>query len=299
VVEFKQVLCPIDLSELSIRSLAYAGAIARLYDGELTVLHVVPTFEPMEVRAGALYDPVRIVQPMPREEVLERLGQALEAAGIPPAHVTLAAEAGEDAATIVDQAVARRSDLVVMGTHGRSGFNRLLLGSVTEKVLRTSPCPVLTVPPRAPAAPPSDAIRRILCPIDFSPAALQAFGFAMDLARRTGASVTVLHVIEWMPEEEPRALAHFDVAEYRRHLTLDARTLLEDLIARESPRGAAEGTVVAGRAHREIVRAADTGVDLIVMGAQGRGSRVLPSFGSTTQQIVRAASCPVLSVHGA
>jgi nucleotide-binding universal stress UspA family protein len=66
VVEFKQVLCPIDLSGLSIRSLAYAGAIAKLYDGELTALHVVPTFEPMEVRAGALYDPVRIVYPMSR-----------------------------------------------------------------------------------------------------------------------------------------------------------------------------------------------------------------------------------------
>jgi nucleotide-binding universal stress UspA family protein len=101
-----------------------------------------------------------------------------------------------------------------MGTHGRSGFNRLLLGLVTEKVLRTSPCPVLTVPPHAPAVPPSDvAIRRILCPIDFSSAALQAFGFAMDLARRTNASVTVLYVIEWLPEEEPRALAHFNVPE--------------------------------------------------------------------------------------
>jgi nucleotide-binding universal stress UspA family protein len=300
VVEFTQVLCPIDLSELSIRSLAYAGAIAGLYDGELTVLHVVPTFEPMAVRAGALYDPVCTVQPMSPEEVLERLRQALEAAGAPPAHVTFVAEAGEDAATIVDQAVARRSDLVVMGTHGRSGFNRLLLGSVAEKVLRTSPCPVLTVPPRAPAAPPSDAtIRRILCPIDFSPAALQAFGFAMDLARRTKASVTLLHVIEWLPEEEPRALAHFDVPEYRQHLTLDARERLEALIAQESPHGTAEATVVIGRAHREIVRIADTGADLIVMGAQGRGSHVLPSFGSTTQQVVRAASCPVLSVHGA
>lgn len=300
MVEFKQVLCPIDLSDLSVRSLAYAGAVARLYDGELTVLHVVPTFDPVEVRAGALFDPVRIVHPMAREEVLERLRQALKTASVPPARVTLVAEAGEDAATIVDQAVARRSDLVVMGTHGRSGFNRLLLGSVTEKVLRASPCPVLTVPPRAPAAPPADvAIRRILCPVDFSPAALQAFGFAMDLARRTSAPVTVLHVIEWMPEEEPRALAHFNVAEYRQHLTLDARKLLEDLIAQESPRGAAEGTVVVGRAHREIVRAADAGVDLIVMGAQGRGSHVLPSFGSTTQQVVRAASCPVLSVHRA
>jgi nucleotide-binding universal stress UspA family protein len=300
VVEFKKVLCPIDLSELSIRSLAYAGAFAKLYDGELTALHVVPTFEPMEVRAGALYDPVRIVNPMSREEVLERLRQALGAAGVPTAHATLVTEAGEDAATIVDQAVTRRSDLVIMGTHGRSGFNRLLLGSVTEKVLRASPCPVLTVPPHAPAARPSDvAIRRILCPIDFSSAALQAFGFALDLARRTNASVNVLYVLEWLPEEEPRSLAHFNVPEYRQYLMGNARQQLEALIAQESPSAATDGTVVIGRAHREIVRAADTGVDLIVMGAQGRGGHVLPAFGSTTQQVVRVASCPVLSVHGA
>ena len=95
---------------------------------------------------------------------------------------------------------------------------------------------MLSVPPHARAAPPSDVvIRRILCPMDFSSAALQAFGFAMDLARRTNASVTVLYVIEWLPEEEPRSLAHFNVPEYRQYLTLDARERLEALIAQESP----------------------------------------------------------------
>ena len=107
MVELKRVLCPVDLSELSIRPLAYGGAIAKWYQGELTALHVVPTFEPMEVAPGALFDPVQFVYPMPREQVLERLRQAVNTAGVAIDDVDVAAEAGEPAAIIVDQSLAR------------------------------------------------------------------------------------------------------------------------------------------------------------------------------------------------
>lgn len=301
MIEFKRVLCAVDLSEASVRPLAYAGAMARWYDARLTALHVVPTFDPVEVRAGALFDPVRIVQPMPREEVLEQLRQTLEAAGIAADEATLAAEAGPTAETIVDQSVASDADLLVMGTHGRSGFKRLLLGSVAEEVLRSAPCPVLTVPPHAPASPPAQVtLRHIVCPVDFSPAALQAVGFALDLARRAKASVTMLHAIEWLAEEEPRELVHFNVPEFRQHLTKSAHERLVALLAQEpDAQGIAEPLVVVGRAYREILRvAAEQGAELIVMGVQGRAEPGLTTFGSTTQQVVRAASCPVLTVHG-
>jgi nucleotide-binding universal stress UspA family protein len=300
VIEFRRVLCAVDLSEVSVRALAYAGAIATWYGARLTALHVVPTFEPVEVRAGALFDPVRILQPMPREEVLERLGEALEAAGIAPGEATAAAGAGPAAETIVDQAVAGNADLLVMGTHGRSGFDRLLLGSVAEKVLRRASCPVLTVPPHAPASSTAQVtLRHIVCPVDFSPAALQAVGFALDLARRAKATVTMLHAIEWLAEEEPRELVHFNVPEFRRHLTESAHERLAALLGQEPAwQGVAEPLVAVGRAYREILRvAAEQGAELIVMGARGRGEPELTTFGSTTQQVVRAASCPVLTVH--
>jgi nucleotide-binding universal stress UspA family protein len=299
VVELKRVLCPVDLSELSIRPLAYGGAIAKWYQGELTALHVVPTFEPMEVAPGALFDPVQFVYPMPREQVLERLRQAVNTAGVAIDDVDVAAEAGEPAAIIVDQSLARRADLVVMGTHGRSGFDRLLLGSVTEKVLRRAPCPVLTVPPHAADSPEGVELKTVLCPVDFSPAALQAVGFAVDLARRAGASVTFLRVIEWLAEQEPRELAHFNVPEFRGHLMQDAQEQLDALIAQQARvEQGGEARVVAGRAYREILRiAAEDGADLIVMGAQGRGGPALTPLGSTTQHVVRAASCPVLTVR--
>jgi nucleotide-binding universal stress UspA family protein len=296
--EVKRVLCPVDLTELSIRPLAYAGAIANWYRAQLTALHVVPTFEPMEVRAGALFDPVQFVYPMSREQVLERLREAVHTAGaIDQANV--AAEAGEPAAVIVDQASAHRADLLVMATHGRSGFDRLLLGSVTEKVLWRAPCPVLIVPPHAADSPDGVSLTTILCPVDFSPAALQAVGFAVDLARRANASVTFLQAIEWLAEEEPGEPPRFNVPEFRLYLMQDAEEQLNALIAQQPRVGrGCKAAVVAGRAHREILRsAAENGASLIVMGAQGRGGPALMPLGSTTQQVVRAASCPVLTIR--
>ena len=301
MVEFRNILCPIDLSDVSSRPLAYATAFARWYEARLTVLHVVPTFDPMQIRSGALGDPVRILYPMTRDEILSELRRAVDAAGAGTLDVALATDAGDAAATIVDHAVRMATDLLVMGTHGRGGFDRLLLGSVTEKVLRKAPCPILTVPPHAlPTMPEEVVFRRILCPMDFSPSALQAFGFALDLARQANGSVTVLHVIEWLAEEEPRAHAHFNVSEYRQYLTADAHARLQALLADE-PRTwcETEEVVVIGRAHREVLAtAAARQTDLIVMGAQGRGSVGLALFGSTTQHVVRAATCPVLTVRG-
>ena len=301
MVEFKNILCPIDLSDASIRPLAYSAAFARWYEARLTVLHVVPTFDPIQVRSGSLGDAVRIVYPMPREEILGELRRAVDAAGAGTLDVALTTDAGDAAGAIVDHAARMAADLLVVGTHGRGGFDRLLLGSVAEKVLRKAPCPILTVPPHAPSAAPEEVVfKRILCPMDFSPSAFQAFGFAIDLARQANGSVTVLHVIEWLAEEEPRAHAHFNVSEYRQHLTADAHTRLQALLA-EEPRTwcETEEVVVIGRAHREILAmAAAKQADLIAMGAQGRGGVGLALFGSTTQHVVRAATCPVLTVRG-
>ena len=149
------------------------------------------------------------------------------------------------------------------------------------------------------AAAPEVTFKRILCPIDFSPSALQALGFALDLARQADGRVTLLSVIEWLAEEDPRASAHFNIPEYRRHILADAQERLRLLVAEESRTWVdIDNMVVFGRAHREILRAAEAKpADLIVMGAQGRGGVGLALFGSTTQQVVRGAACPVLTVR--
>ncbi len=299
MIEFKRILCPVDFSESSTRSLAHAAALARWYEAQLTVLHVVPTFDPVQVRAE-LGVPVQIVDPVPREEVLGEMRQLLDRAGF-SADAQLVAEAGDASTTIVDQALTTRADLIVIGTHGRRGFKRLLLGSVAETVLHESPCPVLTVSPHT-AATTSDVVtfKRILCPVDFSPSSLQALGFALDLARQADGRVTLLHVFEWLPEDEPRSSTHFNVPEFRGYMVNDARERLRSLVTEESRAWCEiDDVIVSGRAHREILREAEArSADLVVMGSQGRGGVGLALFGSTTHQVVRRAACPVLTVRG-
>jgi nucleotide-binding universal stress UspA family protein len=296
VIEFNRILCPVDFSESSTRALAHAAALTRWYEAHLTVLHVAPTFDPVQIR-GDLGVPVEFVTPVTREEVLSELSRILERAGVSPdAH--LIAQAGDASTTIVREALTTRADLIVIGTHGRRGFKRLLLGSVAETVLHEAPCPVLTVSPHTEAAS-ADVVtfKRILCPIDFSPSALQALGFALDLARQAGGRVTLLHVVEWLAEDEP---THFNVPEFRGHMVNDAKQRLRSLVAEESRAWCEiDDVIVSGRAHRGILQeAAARSADLIVMGAQGRGSVGLALFGSTTQQVVRGAACPVLTVRG-
>jgi nucleotide-binding universal stress UspA family protein len=296
VVEFKQILYPTDLSDASLPALTYAAALARWYGARLTVLHVVPTFEAIEVPPNRIEGAVRVLYPPPREEVLAEMEETLPAGAHAGADVQLSAVAGDAAGTILDQAVTLPADLIVMGTHGRSGFDRLIFGSVTERVIQRAPCPVLTVPPHADVS--GDVVfKRILCPMDYSPASLQALGFALDLARQSGASVTVLHVLEGLAEEKPGGQRAFNIDEYRVHLIAEAQDELQDLLLSEFA-GEAEGIhreVATGRAHREILRMAEARhADLIVMGAQGRGGVGLALFGSTTHQVARAAHCPVL-----
>jgi len=194
-----------------------------------------------------------------------------------------------------------------MGTHGRSGFERFILGSVTEKVLRRATCPVLSVPPRTPdAAPlPQALFRRILCPIDFSGGSIHALNYAVSLAKEADAHLTVLNVLE-IPTEtleyargHDRSLPHL-MRDYVKAAEENARQRLEEAIpATELVYCTVDRLVVAGRPYREILRLAEADrSNLIVMGVRGRGARDLLTFGSTTQHVVREAACPVLTLRG-
>ncbi len=167
------------------------------------------------------------------------------------------------------QADIQKSDLIVIGSHGRSGFERLLLGSITEKVLRKATCPVMVVPPCAGDAAPSGAVHfsRILCPVDFSGSSLTALTYATSLAEEADAHLTALHVVE-IPAGLYEASATFDVAEFRMAAEAASRKRLYELIP-DSVRTYCEvETVVSeGRTSREILRlAAEQKSDLIVMG---------------------------------
>jgi universal stress protein A len=139
----------------------------------------------------------------------------------------------------------------------------------------------------------------IICPVDFSPDAQEAAAFAVDLANRASASVTFLHVIEWLPEDEARDTGRFAEPPFPPYRMIAEREQLAALIGRLPPvKKGVTTEVTAGVSHRQIARvASDMKADLIVLGAHGRGGLAGAVLGRTTEHVVRAASCPVLTVR--
>jgi nucleotide-binding universal stress UspA family protein len=191
------------------------------------------------------------------------------------------------------------ADLLVMGTHGRSGFEALFLGSVTEKVLRSTRVPVMTVPPAVERVE-SVAYKTILCPIEFSDASTRALEYGLTLAQETGARLILLHVVEQLVDAPQLGeVTHFSVPEYRRYFEEDARTRLRSAVPEEvrvwcTP----EERVLAGKAYRVILEIAEREkAEVIVMGVHGKGALNRRLFGSTTHHVIREAHCPVLTLR--
>jgi nucleotide-binding universal stress UspA family protein len=210
---------------------------------------------------------------------------------------------GDAASEILDRAAVIPSDLIVMGTHGRSGFERLVLGSVTEKVIHKAACPVLTVPrPMADAVPlPSRLFRRILCAIDFSDTSLRALEYALSLAEGKDTALTLVHVVEVTPAPQSEAAGDHESRALGAYVAAAAQARAEQLerIVPDSARASCtiERVLAIGKAHHEILRiAAERDSDVIVLGAHGFGLTHL-MFGSTAHQAVRQSRCPVLTVR--
>ena len=283
------ILCPTDFSEAAANALEHAVAIAGCYKARLTVLHV-------GMAAATESDVARLHrETAAAAELTEAAGGVLD----------VVVADGDPAQTIVSEAQQQPADLLVMGTHGLGGFQRFILGSVTEKVLRKAATPVLTVPPLA-GGTAHLPFQKMLCGIDFSPCSLSALQYARSLARESRAALIVVHSLEW-PWEEPPAPA-FDelppaeataLQTYRRTRELQAT---ERLVTLASTGAGAECRVacrvVHGKAYAAVLRVAEEEhADLIVLGVGGRTGTDRAVFGSTTNQVVRQATCPVLTIR--
>ena len=189
---------------------------------------------------------------------------------------------------------------MLLGTHGRSGFERLFLGSVTEKVLRSTRVPVLTIPPPV-TQPGPPSYTTILCPVDFSDASTRALDYALSLAKEADARIILVHIIEdVLGDAAAERLGHLSLTEYHRHLEEDAVARLRAHVPDDARVWARPvERVVRGRAYQQILKiVADERVELVVMGVQGRTAVDRFLFGSTTHRVVREAGCPVLTLHG-
>jgi len=300
-MDVRRILCPFDFSEPSTHALEQAARMARWYGARLTVLHVRPTVVPHpDISPEGHMAPWLVAE-------LETLRQRVTAAcdvATAGVQVDVMTSAGEPVHEILTHADTQAADLIVLGTHGLSGFRHLVLGSVTEKVLRRAACPVLTVPPRAHAT--LAQFTRLICAVDFSDCSQKAVTFAATLARQAGATLSLLHVIEWpwpdptTPEIPGVAPAQAQaMADYERYLETGAKERLAAVADAAMPGGHVATSVAFGRPYVELLDAARRdGADLIVLGVRGRGALDLGFFGSTANHVVRSATCPVLTVRG-
>ena len=289
MVGIQRILCPIDFSEPSRHALEHAVASASSYGARITVFHVY--------RELPIADEAAAVPPIEPQKVVEQVRRFCGSVIVGGSPEIVVAE-GNPAKEIARLAGEMPADLLVMGTHGRGGFERLFLGSVTEKVLRMTPCPVLAVPPsieRAVAG--AGRYKTILCALDFGEASSRAVEYAISLARDADARLILVHVVE--AGDQPREIAHFSVPEYLRYLEEDAMTRLNTALPAEA-RGSVtwEAKVASGKVSREILRIADeTTTDLIVMGVHGSGASDRLGFGSVPHRVLLDAPCPVLTVR--
>jgi nucleotide-binding universal stress UspA family protein len=270
-----------------------------------------PPVGPPPMLFGGLPGPIPPVEPYRPETVspdrtyedvyarLEQFTSTFDTAGIA---LNIAAHEGAATQGILEMAARIPSDLIVLGSHGHSGFEHLVLGSVTEKVLRKAPCPVLTVPPGVGEAPRNaqDIFRRILCAIDFSDASLKGLEYALSLAKEASAELLLLYVIEGLPDapdwQQPTGPA---VMEYVTMSEAQALKRFRGVLPHDADTWCRPQTILAtGKPYREILRAArEHDAHVIVMGVHGRGAVDRLFFGSTTNQVVRAATCPVLTLR--
>jgi nucleotide-binding universal stress UspA family protein len=294
----RRILCPLDFSLFSRHALEQSVALARECGAEISAVHVfalAPIVETVPPGARMGIDPLCLSASRRAALVAElrEFTYEVDAGGV-VMHVDI--DEGDPVDVILTRAADWKADLIVMGTHGRTGFGRLLLGSVTERVLRRAARPVLIVPRRVESARRALTLGRLLCAVDFSQASIHALQYAAQLAAPDGPGLCVLNVVELFgatPE-----LAALDTPDFRVDLVRRARAQLEAAVPPAIRTMCPVVEVVAtGRPCEEIVRvAAEEECDAIVLGIRDRSRTDLLLFGSTAQHVVRQAQCPVLTV---
>jgi len=293
MLTLSRILCATDFSEVSAKAERYAIALATRYEARLSLLHVEPR-TPLVAPYGEIPVDLHLIEEQRRQADLEMRAarERAQAAGLV---VDAEVRDGAPAREILDAAHAD-VDLLVIGTHGRGGLEHFLLGSVAEKVLRKAQCPVMVVPPMA--APEEGVLfSRILCPIDGSAPSSAAVASAVSLARETDGTIHLLNVVEPLPVVSE--LDALDAPAHEREAEALARATLHEAVGsdvREWCRIVEE--VGFGNASDRILDAARRDrADVIVIGVRGRNAIDLLTFGSTTNEVVRRAACPVLVVH--
>lgn len=282
-VSLANILYATDFSCHSNLALPYALSIARKYGSTMWVAHVISLF-PM-----ANYSPTLAVQEIAAQSVREandemaNLELALQ--GIPHSMLIRKGDISKELSAIVGE---RKIDLIVLGTRGRTGASKVVMGSVAEKIFRQAQCPVLTVGPHVCGEP--DVIadtHSILCPVDFSSESLAAVPYGISLAQENRARLYLLHVTEGPLDKMTES-------------NFKARLL--SLLPQDSELWCAPKALIQSGAPAEAIRATveEMALDLVVLGVKGAAKLAAVSTHlamATAYKVITEALCPVLTVR--
>lgn len=296
-VNFNNILCATDLSDLSAIAISSGVALAKEFNAKLFVCHIV------DLSTTAAYGDI-IFAPLELQnktigythEQLERIMQnqtidwePLVTAGHPPDEIS-------------KFVAMHQVDLVVSATHGRSGLKRFFLGSVTERLMRILPCPLLIVrspeDAEAPAGESSLGFKKILVGCDFSSFSDLAFQYGLSLAQDFESELHLVHVMETPVYKDVLKLGGSPGVSTEKSLYDQLNEKMSQMIPEESVVWCQPKTVLlAGRPYEEIIKySLLNSIDLIVLGIRGRNLIEVLMTGSTTDRVSRQGPCPVLSV---
>ena len=292
-MQFTLIVCPVDFSDFSVSAYQYALTLAEHYRVRLVALHVVELSKyPYADYAGATGDLAELSRALCeggkanlREFVTKHSLQGIEP--------QLVVDQGNTSDLILSCAQSHNADLIVMGTHGRHGFDRFVLGSTTDRVMRKARCPVQVVsnPSHNIMTTGPDGkhrLSRILCCTDFSINSERALQYALFVAEEYGAELIMFHVVEGaMDPATTEAIVAARTEQLDKLVSDDQRKHLNVRTA-----------VRRGKPYQEIVGyAKEVEAHLIIMTARGGDALDRAIFGSTTYRVIQLGPCPVLSVH--
>ncbi len=294
-IQIKTILVPLDFSPTSIEALSYAVPLAKKFGAALHLAHVSDKKEASEVfRPDELTcETVEWIQFL-RDRLL-----LIHQKHFPPFwpkndHV----RAGEPYEQICNLARELDAGLIVIGTRGQTGLQRILLGSTAERVVRFAPCPVLVVRQRERKQPKEFILRNILAPIDFSQCSMSGAMYAACFAKTFDARLLLLHVFSGvMPRltgKTSKSLKKNDDAIDLENARLDMEAFTQLDFLRKVKRAT---EVRAGYAVDEICReAAKSKADLVVIATHGRSRFNRMFLGSVAEHVLRYSKCPVMVV---
>ena len=297
-VQFNNILCATDFSEFSNHTVDYGVALAKEFGARLIICHVI------DLSSVAIYGEFQLDPVAQQNRIVEDANTQLkELTGDQPVAWEPLITVGKPADEISRAVEEKSIDLVVTATRGRSGFKRLILGSVTERLMRTVTCPLLVV--RSPehelvnTADKEIKLKKILVGCDFSQDSDQAVKHGLSLAQEFQAELHLAHVIE--PPAQPNLIREEPLVsgEIQEDYQNQIIQRLKDMVPEEAANWCTPQTsVLQGQPYDELVKYADTrDIDMIILGVRGHGLVKTLLLGSTTDRVVRNSPCPVLSVN--